>query len=290
MKKLLVVCFLISGIAVGCGSKTKDYTIEECEMAFVEQFGTDYKDLGDSLYTKTIYKGTDDGAVGISFKDKEFRSNFTSNVYEGTNFKVYGKMDGTEWKYFYEFADDNSLASDLVKSTKAYNYSPVSYLKSIYEDLAKVEACNQYIGKSFDVSDETNAERDNIKPKTISFGDTFTFDGYELTFGDITWNKVDNRYSDLNGQSVAMVSVKVKNTNTATGKINMFYYTVYGPSGSRVETVNAYFKNTLAYDSELRSGAEGTFNFPILYLGDGLYSIEFDNYSSFREVQLNITK
>ena len=142
------------------------------------------------------------------------------------------------------------------------------------------------------VSSETTEETEEVnESKELTYGDTFTFDGFEITISNnIEWATVENQFAEENGMDVALVPVHIKNNSGETGMLNMFYYKFFGPSGVELSSLAGYFENTLDFSGELRDGAETDSYFALLYEGDGDYYIEFDNYSDKLEVKLPITK
>ena len=64
----------------------------------------------------------------------------------------------------------------------------------------------------YDTDDEEDTSTDTAV-KTL--GDTFTFDGFEITLGEeITYGTVENQFSEHNGKSAIRVSATIKNNNT----------------------------------------------------------------------------
>lgn len=127
--------------------------------------------------------------------------------------------------------------------------------------------------------------------KELSYGDTFTFDGFEITISDsIEWGVVENRFSDHNGSDVALVPVHVKNNSGETGKINMFNIKYFGSQGTELDVVSAYFDNCIDFAGDLRDGAEYDTYLTLLYDGDGDYYVVFENFTESVEAKLPITK
>lgn len=129
------------------------------------------------------------------------------------------------------------------------------------------------------------------KKKVYGYNETFEFDNLEITIGEkLVFKKVDNRFSDYNGKTVVGIPFTVKNLNQETHSLNMFYYKVFGSVGTEIETVNSYFKDNLDYAGDLRPNASYTKYTYCLYDGDGIYSIEFDNHSDKKLVEINVKK
>ena len=70
----------------------------------------------------------------------------------------------------------------------------------------------------------------------------------------------------------------------------MFYYSFFGTQGTELDTVAAYFDESIDYAGDIQPGASYTKYLYILYDGDGKYIIDFDNYSEKKTVEINIQK
>ena len=159
-----------------------------------------------------------------------------------------------------------------------------------------------FIGCSTDKdegSDKDSSETKPVENEVIaepSYNDTITFDGLEITFkNDYDFTTLDNEYSKLDGSDVIRIPVHVKNISDNVAGINMFYVTMYGSNGTKIEDLSFYFMddNDMMNDAgtdSLRSGAEIDVICHILYDGDGDYYISFDNFSSEIEVKFPIKK
>lgn len=145
---------------------------------------------------------------------------------------------------------------------------------------------------TYDNNDIQPIDKDiNNKKSDLTLGDTFIFDDLEITLGtDITFTKVNNRFSDYNGKDVVKLPITVKNLTDETHGLNMFYYEFYGSQGTEVENVASYFKESIDYAGDLRSGASYTKYMYFIYDGNGEYAIEFDNYSEKINVVFDINK
>lgn len=137
--------------------------------------------------------------------------------------------------------------------------------------------------------DNNNSEFPN--EKIYGFNETFIFDDLEITIGNnYSFDKVDNRYSDYNKQTVIKLPITVKNLSNETHSLNMFYYDVYGSNGVEVETLGSYFDDDINHAGNLRNGASYTKYMYIQYDGDGTYALEFDDYSTKINVEFEIVK
>ncbi|MDF9825775.1 hypothetical protein M2475_002161 [Breznakia sp. PF5-3] len=145
-----------------------------------------------------------------------------------------------------------------------------------------------------DKEDKKQEETKKEEKKELTYGDVIEFDGLEIVFSEpVTFATIDNQYSDLNGSEVAIVPVKITNTSDDTNGLNMFYYKVYGTSGSTLDDVSAFFDDDVAWTAgtdSLRSGASVDTLMHFIYDGNGDYYIKFDNMSEKIEVKLSIAK
>jgi hypothetical protein len=115
---------------------------------------------------------------------------------------------------------------------------------------------------------ENKKEDEVIKNPVITYGVTFEFDGFELTFQeDIAWSIVDNKYSDYDGEIVAFIPVKVSYKSGDTSSIK---YSIYDAAGLEAEEMSTTFMfdgvKTLMFDSEMRDGAETALYVCVLYV------------------------
>ena len=146
-------------------------------------------------------------------------------------------------------------------------------------------------GCSQDNDIPNNDVSDNNNVSEYTFGDTFEFDGFEITFMDnYDFSHIDNEYSDNNGDEIVIIPVKIKNVSDATKDFNTIYIDIFGLDGVEIDHVGFYVDDSLQNSGDLRSGAEAVFNMPILYSGNGDYYLQFDNGYEKLEVKLPITK
>ena len=139
-------------------------------------------------------------------------------------------------------------------------------------------------------NENSNNNSNSTKSKYHSLGETFTFDGLELTFDEeFSIVTVDNMFAEENGQSVIKLGVTVKNVSEEKNSLNMFYYDLFGSKGVELDSVSAYFDESIDFAGELKPGASYKQYFYILYDGNGKYSIDFDNYSQQEYVEFEIS-
>ncbi len=119
----------------------------------------------------------------------------------------------------------------------------------------------------------------------------FVFDDLEITISsDYTFSKINNTYSEYNNKAVVRIPVTIKNLKNETHSLNMFYYSLYGSKGIELGTVASYFDDSIDYSGKLKTGASQTKYFYLLYDGDGIYSIEFDDWVQKINIDINVVK
>lgn len=128
--------------------------------------------------------------------------------------------------------------------------------------------------------------------KTYGYNDTFKFDGLSITIGDnVSFNTVSNKYSSYYGEQVVAVPITIRNNSFEDKKLNMFYYTVTNHLGSTCSTsISSYYSNSSDYAGYLDFGESYTKYLYFIYKGDGIYTIDFDNYSEQVKVKIRIEK
>lgn len=104
------------------------------------------------------------------------------------------------------------------------------------------------------------------------------FDGLELVFGQYTFDQVDNSFSEYNGQYVVKIPVTIKNLSKDPNTLTYFEYKLFGASGIESPDMYVYFSDDVAQGGNLLSGNSYVKYFHILYDGDGVYTIVFDNF------------
>lgn len=130
-----------------------------------------------------------------------------------------------------------------------------------------------------------------LKPKTYGLGDTIIFDGLELTFDSTySFSTIINQFSEYNGRSVVRVGVNVRNLSNEKNHLNMFYYDLFGSKGIELDSITAYFDDSIDFAGDLKTNASYKTYFYFLYDGNGNYSIDFNNYSQDLSVEFRVTK
>ena len=130
-----------------------------------------------------------------------------------------------------------------------------------------------------------------LSTKSYGLGDTMTFDGLELTF-DSTYSfaTIVNQFSDYNGRLVVKLGVNVKNISNEKNHLNIFYYDLFGSQGIELDSISAYFDDSIDHAGDLKANASYKTYFYILYDGNGNYSIDFNNHSQEMSVEFKVTK
>lgn len=148
--------------------------------------------------------------------------------------------------------------------------------------------------KANKVSDNNSNDSSNdsvVEDNVYGLGDTFEFDGLELTFNsNYSFDTVKNQFSEYNGNAVIKLGVNVKNVSSEKNSLNMFYYSLFGSKGTELDSITSYFDDPIDFAGDLKPEASYKTYFYILYDGDGSYSIDFDNFSEEKSVEFDVTK
>lgn len=130
----------------------------------------------------------------------------------------------------------------------------------------------------YDYDDEED-EEDTSSSDTYGLGDTFTFDGFEITLSEeVTYTTVPNQFSEHYGKDVIRVAATVKNNNDETDSLSSLDYKFFGTQGAELGSLTYYFDDSVGQAGELRSGGSYEAAFYLLYDGNGTYAIEFDDW------------
>lgn len=123
-----------------------------------------------------------------------------------------------------------------------------------------------------------------------SLGSTVEFDGLTITFGDAYGTAtLDNQFAEHAGATVIAMPVAVTNNNASTHGLNMFAIKEFGPSGTQLDSVIAYFDDDVRMMGEMRPGATMNGNLYFLYDGNGDYYLDFGFYKTEAEVKVPIS-
>lgn len=125
-------------------------------------------------------------------------------------------------------------------------------------------------------TEATTTEVTEAEPSSLTFGSTFTFDGFDIQIGDaISTTTLSNGFSDKDGATIIGVPLTLTNNNEESSSLNMFYVKEFGSSGTELDTVFTYFDDDVRMAGDMRPGASMTAPLYFLYDGDGTYVIEF---------------
>lgn len=151
--------------------------------------------------------------------------------------------------------------------------------------------CESSNSNNSDSKIPNNEEKVDSKNNQYSLDKAFKFDNLEVTISsNYEFTTIDNEYSEYNGATVIKVPVTVKNLKDETHSLNTFYVNWFGSAGTEVETFEFYFDDSVDLAGNLRTGASYTKYFYFLYDGNGVYTIELDNWTDKISIDMDITK
>ena len=119
----------------------------------------------------------------------------------------------------------------------------------------------------------------------IGLGDTFTFDGFEITIGEISdWTVVD-RLTEMppHGESVFRLPVEFTNIGDETRAMHWGRMRMIGSQGMQLEMVQQWFPDgdSAHQVGQIRPGIVVSDRYHyILYDGDGYYELVFSTFGS----------
>lgn len=141
-----------------------------------------------------------------------------------------------------------------------------------------------------EIDDSTESSTEN-KKANLKLDEKFEFDELEIIIGsDMSFDKVNNEYSDKHGKTVIKIPVTVKNMKDETHSLNMFYYKMFGSQGTELDDASSYFDEALDTAGDLRPGASYTKYLYYVYDGDGTYVMEFDDWSNKKSLEFKVEK
>ena len=157
------------------------------------------------------------------------------------------------------------------------------------KEVSRIDATYETDGKVVTKCDRCGHEESETLEKLVL--ETIKFDGLELTFGLYSFTEVDNKYSEYYGKPVVKIPVTIKNISSDPHGLNRFNYSLFGVSGVESSDISYYFSDDVSEVGELLPNASVTACFHILYDGDGVYTIAFDNwFYDEKTVQIVVTK
>lgn len=117
-----------------------------------------------------------------------------------------------------------------------------------------------------------DAAQEQKKDEVYTLGGTFTFYDFEITINDASeWVEYDSKLVML---------FEVTYTHCGTGDprpLNYVFITQYGPSGTVLEDVSYHIEGSYRQVGKIVPGATVTAYMPIVFDGEGIYYIEFNN-------------
>ncbi len=146
------------------------------------------------------------------------------------------------------------------------------------------------------IENTQSAADSNAQPAAEGTGgeknsDNISFDGFRISFDTeraMNVFTIDNQFSELYGRKVYAVPITIENTGSETKGINMFYVKAFGPSGTELDSVFAYFTEAQDFYKEMRSGTKHQTSYYMLDDGSGEYCIVFKNFTEEKELKVNI--
>ena len=137
----------------------------------------------------------------------------------------------------------------------------------------------------------SNSNTTTKKNNNYTLGDTFEFDGFEITFDkNYSFVTLNNQFSEHDGKDVVRLGATIKNNSGTTDSINMFFISYFGSNGTELDDVNYYFDENINEAGDLRDGASIKKYFYFLYDGNGKYGIDFNNFTSKRSMEFDLTR
>lgn len=134
---------------------------------------------------------------------------------------------------------------------------------------------------------ETTESKEESKPQSAN---SVVFDDLEITVNpNISLTKLDNQFSDLDGSTVLVVPVTVKNVSDETKGLNPFYVKYFGSKGTELDDLYFYFDDGSKLFSDVRPNADITSNLYMIYDGDGTYYVSFNSFSETKEIAIDVS-
>jgi len=126
----------------------------------------------------------------------------------------------------------------------------------------------------------------------FSLGETFEFDGFEITIADdVAWGTISDEWSDHDGESYFFVPITATNNGDETNSLG-WNFSIFNPSGATSEDITFDIEvEDFSRTGDIRAGGTITGYIHFLFEGDGDYTIEFDSWESNNiEVTFNISR
>lgn len=172
----------------------------------------------------------------------------------------------TEDGYILESCDIcKETRKNVTEKAKKHTMKEISYREPTYEkDGEKISKCTEC-----DYS--VTVKLDKLKVESISFK------GLHLKFGNYSIVTLDYPFSDLHGKQIVRIPVTITNTSSEPNSLNIFDYKLFNTSRTESENVSYCFDDDVYGAGSLLKDASYTKYFHIVYDGDGVYTINFNN-------------
>ena len=225
----------------------------------------------------------------LNVKDELFdihKKNYGATKYEICDTVNIGVLDALRFVFMSDESTGNLRVVDLSFIYGGLLYQLTFAANSEYGEL--VDSYTEDIISTI-VLAELSPEPTSLP--TLTYGDTFEFDGFEITFiNELKWAVVSNRFSEHNESDVCGITVIIKNIGSETNSLSTFECTLFGSKGTQLDKVSSYFNDDVFKIGDMRSGAEGSGYMHFLYDGDGDYYVEFGSRNDKIEVKLPVVK
>jgi len=116
-------------------------------------------------------------------------------------------------------------------------------------------------------------------PRTLGDSETFEFMNFEITIqAEMNWTTINNGWHELGGAYIFYVPIVVTNRGDQSDYFDTFLYRTFGPDGVEMVDVAWLLEDSIAYERQLSPNEQITSYLPFLFVGDGRYTIEFDDW------------
>ncbi len=123
----------------------------------------------------------------------------------------------------------------------------------------------------------------------FALNEKFVFNDLEITVGsNYSFVRVQNQFSEYYGKNAVKMPVTVKNLDDDPKTLSFLDYDVYGPNGTKINTLSSYFDDGIDEAGNLLKDASYTKYFYYFYDGDGNYQIVFDDWFNKYNVKFSI--
>ncbi len=126
---------------------------------------------------------------------------------------------------------------------------------------------------------------------TFTTNELFEFDDLEIVFSSsYSFERITNKYSNYFNELVVKVPVTIKNKSDEEHILNIYDYTIYGPSKQELDEVAGYFDESVFYADKLEPEESYKKYLYFLYDSDGNYIVQFDKDKEHIKVVLKIKR